>query len=84
MALCNKEHRYLPDLENLPDSQAGTGRHKCAGCAFEQGYDDSFEGRGSHPNASALDDSQAGTGRHKDVQAAYSLGYLLGSKRRNK
>lgn len=82
-AICKKEHRYLPDLETLPDSQAGAGRHKCAGCAYEQGYDDAFEGRASHLHADPLDESQAGTGRHKDTQAAYELGYRLGSKKRN-
>jgi len=82
--VCKEEHRYLPDLEDLPDSQAGEGRHKCAGCAYEQGYDDAFEGRGRHLDAAKLDESQAGTGRHKDVQAAYELGHSIGLKRRTR
>ena len=80
--ICTKEHRYLPDLEDLPDSQAGSGRHKCAGCAYEQGYDDAFEGRGRYLDANSLYESQAGTGRHKDVHAAYDLGYSIGLRRR--
>ena len=40
MPVCQSDHRYLPSLEGLPDSQAGAGRHRCAGCAYEQGYDD--------------------------------------------
>ena len=36
--ICKKAHRYLPNLAQLPDSQAGDGRHMCAGCAYEQGY----------------------------------------------
>lgn len=80
--ICNREHRYLPALENLPESQAGAGRHKCAGCAYDQGYDDAFEEHGSHLDADSLDESQAGTGRHKDVQYAYDLGYSHGLQRR--
>jgi hypothetical protein len=80
---CNKEHRYLPSFEDLPDSQAGPGRHKCCGCAYEQGYDDAINGHVRNLKADELDYSQAGTGRHKDVQSAYNLGYSLGLKRRN-
>jgi len=80
--ICNKDHRYLPDLENLPESQAGAGRHKCAGCAYDQGYDYAFQGQGSHLDTDSLDESQAGTGRHKDVQYAYELGFSHGLRRR--
>ena len=79
--ICQREHRYLPDLEHLPDSQAGTGRHRCAGCAYQQGYDHAFEGHVRNFDVHSLDDSQAGTGRHKDVQAAYDLGYSNASRR---
>ena len=80
--ICQREHRYLPDLEHLPDSQAGAGRHRCAGCAYQQGYDHAFEGHAHNFDADSLDDSQAGTGRHKDVQAAYNLGFSHGLQRR--
>jgi hypothetical protein len=79
--ICNEEHRYISDLENLPDSQAGEGRHKCAGCAYTLGYDDALGRRIPDLDADALNDSQAGTGRHKDVQAAYDLGYYHGLRR---
>lgn len=26
-------------LEELPESQAGTGRHKCAVCAYQKGFE---------------------------------------------
>ncbi len=81
MSICQSEHRYLPDLEDLPESQGGEGRHKCAGCAYEKGYDDAFENRAKSFDPNSLNDSQAGTGRHKDVEAAYDLGYRTGSKR---
>ncbi len=80
--ICKREHRYLPDLESLPDSQGGPGRHRCAGCAYEQGYDHAMAGKGRNLDFDSLDDSQAGTGRHKDTEAAYNLGYDNGSKRR--
>ena len=83
MPLCQSEHRYLPSLEELPDSQGGSGRHKCAGCAFQQGYDDGLEGRGRQINSDSLLDSQAGTGRHKDIWGAYDLGYDLGRAKRH-
>jgi len=73
--LCDMVHRYWPILEELPESQGGSGRHKCAGCAYERGYSDAQARRGRHLTASSLPDSQAGTARHKDVQAAYDLGY---------
>ena len=81
MLICQSEHRYLPSLEDLPDSQGGIGRHKCAGCAFQQGYDDGFEGRVREPNSDRWLDSQAGMARHKDVWAAYDLGFGLGLAR---
>jgi hypothetical protein len=82
MGICKSEHRYLPSLEDLPESQAGGGRHKCAGCAYEQGWDHGFHGHGKIFDPTLLDDSQAGTARHKDVEAAYNLGYREGSGRR--
>jgi len=80
--ICEREHRYIPILENLSESQAGPGRHKCAGCAYEQGQHDAENGDERHLDPRTLDESQAGTGRHIDVQAAYEMGYTLGLGRR--
>ncbi len=30
-------------LENLPNSQGGTGRHKCCICAYQIGFKEGFE-----------------------------------------
>jgi hypothetical protein len=30
-------------LDDLPDSQAGTGRHKCAVCAYEAGIQEGIQ-----------------------------------------
>lgn len=83
MAICKDQHRYLPSLVNLPDSQAGDGRHKCAGCAYTQGYDDAIDGIQPNLREDEIKDSQAGTGRRKDVNAAYQRGYTDGMARVN-
>lgn len=38
---CNKDHSaILNTLQNLPESQAVIrGRHRCAGCAYDEGYE---------------------------------------------
>lgn len=79
---------------NLPDSQAGLGRHRCAVCAYRQGLVDGSENKdlGGHATStcahghvapsgiiSGLDASQAGVGRHKCVICAYSAGYAAGA-----
>ena len=79
--ICRDHHRYWQVLEDIEERQAGPGRHKCAGCACEQGYTDALNGRGRYLDANSLRDSQAGTGRHKDVETAYRLGYTLGLQR---
>ena len=38
--ICYKTHRYEARFENLPEDQGGSGRHRCAGCAYEKGYED--------------------------------------------
>ncbi len=77
---CNKGHRNAPILESLPDSQSGIGRHKCAGCAYEQGVIDGLNNALKRLDCNTLNDSQAGSGRHKDVFEAYELGYAKGQK----
>lgn len=78
---CNKEHRYDAQFNDLPTDQGGAGRHHCAGCAYEKGYDDGLHRR-EHLDLDldALPDSQAGVVRHKSPHAAYALGYLNGVK----
>jgi hypothetical protein len=81
--ICNSRHRFIPDLNELPESQAGEGRHRCAGCAYVQGYNHGINGHLRKLNEDLLKYSQAGTGRHKDVQAAYDLGFNDGLKKYN-
>lgn len=80
---CKLTHRYDPQFEALPDDQGGQGRHKCAACAFQKGYQSGF----ALQEVMALDlhdlpESQAGTVRHKSPHAAYALGYLRGVEAR--
>ncbi|EPU1425723.1 TPA: hypothetical protein L7V73_000086 [Klebsiella quasipneumoniae subsp. similipneumoniae] len=79
MTICYKQHRYSHKFSNLPDDQGGEGRHKCCGCAYEQGYNAGLI-RSGQPwvDLSALPDSQAGTVRHKSPQAAFAEGYRDG------
>ena len=77
--ICDKEHRYSESFNALPDDQGGIGRHKCAGCAYEIG----FEAGARQDNSVSIDldalpDSQAGTVRHKSPHAAFDQGYLDG------
>ena len=76
---CNKNHRYDSRFNNLPVDQGGTGRHHCAGCAYDRGYKNGLERKEKLDlDLDSLPDSQAGTVRHKSPHAAYAAGYLAG------
>ncbi|MDE8035693.1 hypothetical protein OQ257_11055 [Actinobacillus equuli subsp. equuli] len=75
---CNKQHRYDERFNALPDNQGGSGRHLCAGCAYDEGKKDGKIGKQRKIEDLNLLPSQAGTVRHKDVQSAYDLGYKDG------
>lgn len=79
--ICKKQHRYDPQFYKLPDDQGGTGRHHCAGCTYEKGYQDGFERKEQLSlNFDSLPESQAGIVRHKSLHAVYTAGYLKGVK----
>lgn len=79
---CKKNHSDLSDImSNLPYDQGGVGRHKCAACAYEEGYKAGYslkEKLDIDKVLSGLEDSQAGSQRHKSPHAAYALGYYDG------
>lgn len=77
--VCKLDHRYRSEFESLPDDQSNPPRHKCCGCAYEQGLIDGEAGKKSDPKIDSWPVSQAGTGRHKSAIAAYDLGYKKGS-----
>lgn len=80
MPTCKKPHRYDPSFDDLPEDQTESrGRHTCAACAYEMG----FEAGVSQDLVPAfyfelLPTSQAGTVRHKSPLAAWALGYRDG------
>jgi hypothetical protein len=49
--ICKKDHSdVLTVLENLPDSQTVIkGRHKCAGCAYDEGFKAGWKAAGAKP-----------------------------------
>jgi len=85
--ICKKNHRFDSIFSQLPESQkfySKDERHKCAGCAYDQGYNDAIKGNVNEIRLDELDISQAGTVRHKDPIEAYKMGYNEGLKTKNK
>ena len=83
MTQCKIAHRYDARFEKLPDDQGGDGRHKCAACAYQKGYQNGFALQETLDiNLGTLPDSQAGSVRHKSPHAAFALGYLHGVEAR--
>ncbi|WP_231669290.1 hypothetical protein [Klebsiella variicola] len=79
MPICKQAHRYNTIFISLPHDQGGEGRHKCCGCAYDQGYCAGLARTGQvWVDLTALPDSQAGTVRHKSPQAAFAEGYRDG------
>ncbi len=77
--ICDKDHRDDPMFIVLPISQAhGDGRHKCAGCAYDQGLIDGTQGLEPNFRPDDLNWSQAGVVRHKSALAGYMMGYVDG------
>ena len=79
---CKKDHSVLQEImKTLPIDQGGWGRHKCAACAYEKGYEDGVN-HVEQINLTVimqnLEQSQAGAQRHKSPQAAYIRGYYDG------
>ncbi len=78
-SICSNTHRYEEMYDALPEDQGGRGRHKCCGCAYEQGFNDGNALiENINLNLDNLPFSQAGTVRHKSPHAAYAQGYYDG------
>jgi hypothetical protein len=79
---CNKEHNLTDNIvRDLPIGQEGSGRHKCASCAYEIGYlhgTQKAENINLEAILNSLEDSQKGERRHRSPHASYSLGYYNG------
>lgn len=79
---CKKNHSDLETIMlSLPTDQGGVGRHKCAACAYEAGYQAGYNLDGTlsiNHVLMNLEESQAGAQRHKSPHAAFALGYYNG------
>lgn len=79
---CSKDHSAIQQIMNtLPTDQGGKGRHKCAACAYELGFEAGYnldEKINLGALLESLEESQAKAQRHKSPHAAYSQGYLDG------
>ena len=81
--ICKKEHSDIQTLlATLPNSQGGPGRHKCAACAFEEGFDDGMKGikRNVDSVLETLPEGQAKNQRHKSCESAYEKGFEIATK----
>ncbi|GEM_PF-209159 len=79
--ICQKDHRFDEKYKEIPENQEfymEGRRHQCAGCAYEQGYDDAKNNRESNFRVEELNISQAGTVRHRDPLKSYEWGYREG------
>lgn len=79
---CEKDHSKTDFIvKDLPIDQGKVGRHKCASCAYEIGYEHGFK-RDEHINLNSvlnsIEESQKGERRHRSPHAAYALGYYNG------
>jgi hypothetical protein len=79
---CKKDHSKIQSLmKYLPEDQGGKGRHKCAACAYEIGFNAGYsldEQINLSNLLNSLEESQAQEQRHKSPHAAYAKGYLDG------
>ncbi len=81
--ICKKEHSDIQNLlAMLPNGQGGPGRHKCAACAFEEGYTDGMNGvkREVDSVLETLPEGQAKNQRHKSCETAYEKGFEIATK----
>lgn len=81
--ICKQGHRRNQMFEVLPENQGQTGRHKCAGCAYDLGKWHAMIGVPKASDDGVLADlaeSQASYVRHKDAFSAYLMGYEHGLK----
>lgn len=79
---CKKDHSSVQKImRKLPVDQGGRGRHKCAACAYEEGFRlgqqlaESFD---VGQIIDELEESQAKEQRHKSPHAAFARGYYNG------
>lgn len=79
MNTCNKHHPQYAQLSSLPTEQYQNGEIKCAGCAYEIGFDAGSKGQAKTlldfntlPNVAKV------IHEYINPQAAFAYGCLLG------
>ncbi|SFC38018.1 hypothetical protein [Pseudoalteromonas denitrificans] len=79
MKICTKNHHHWSLLDSLPLDKNGFGRYKCAGCAYEKGYQ-AGENREETFNIDldSLHETQSGSAQYKSPHAAFAQGYYDG------
>ncbi len=79
---CSKNHDDIQSvMANIPTDQGGRGRHKCAACAYEKGFELGNKMEEYFNIAQIIDslpESQAAAQHHKSPHAAFAQGYLDG------
>ncbi len=79
---CSIDHKRIQEImSELPIDQGGIGRHKCAACAYEEGFRRGVNGEDDfniHEIINDLEESQAQNQRHKSPHAAFAKGYYDG------
>jgi hypothetical protein len=80
--ICKKAHRHDPLFEPLPEDQSYPARHRCAGCAYEVGYNQGKRGERKIFSPEKIPFSQAGYVRHRAAEEAFELGYSTGEQER--
>ncbi len=74
------DDRYWETFESLPHDQGGAGRHRCAGCACEEGFADGLaRNEVTDLGLDSLPESQAGSVRHRSPRIAYARGHYDGA-----
>ena len=83
---CEENHANLEDiLSNIKHDQGGGSRHKCAGCAYNEGYKLGKEGTTEYDLKKIIDKlpfSQKLPERHRDPKEAFAEGYRHGLRDR--
>lgn len=79
MKICTKNHHHWSLLDSLPHDKNGSGKFKCAGCAYEKGFK-AGENKEESINIEldTLHESQSTSIQYKSPHAAFAQGYFDG------
>ena len=76
---CDNPHTDMVGVVNhFPPGQTVLARHKCVGCAYDQGFDHATNGQLPNFDPSNVLENQKPPFRHKDACVAYCRGYIFG------